>query len=347
MRGLEVRAFDPAATTADAWRRFHAYRRVRWLEEFPDDPVPADADTEAELRLERPLADVRRWLAWIDGEPAGLLHVFFRRAGTVDSEAHARYLDFAGGVPRARRRQGIGRALLAQMARFMEEHGKTLASTKSWSADADGFLARVGAERRWRNVDSRLRMDRVDAAELARLAAVADAEPALRWELHFGRVPWDVLPGLMEPFTRFINDQPLGTLDIPRMRYRLEGYASWYAEMDARGGEHVVVLLRAGDEVAAMSEASWDGRTPDRLYQKLTGVARPWRGRGLAAAAKARLLLLVRERLPQVRTVVTYNAQANAPMLAVNRRLGFEVYREESTWQLERAALADYLARSS
>ena len=296
------------------------------------------------FRSERPQHDVRRWLAWIDGEPTGLLHVFFRRAGTAGSEAHARYLDFAGGVPRARRRQGIGRALLREMAGFMEQHGKTLASTKSWSADADGFLARVGAQCRWRNVDSRLQMERVDAGELARLAAAADADPALRWELHFGRVPWDVLPGLMEPFTTLINDQPLEDLDIPRMQYRLEGYPSWYAELDAHGSAHVVVLLRAGDDVAAMSEAFWDARTPQWLHQKLTGVARPWRGRGLAAAVKSRLLELVRQRLPQVRTVKTYNARANAPMLAVNRRLGFAVYRDESTWQLERVALASYLA---
>lgn len=346
MARLEVRPFDAATTTAAEWQRFHAYRRVRWAEEFPDDPVLGDDQTEGDLRLVHPLNDVRRWLAYADGEIAGLLHVYFRRTGTAGSEAHAAYVDFAGGVPRARRRQGVGSAMLAEMARFMAGTGRTLATAKSWSADGDGFLARVGADCCWRNVDSRLSLQEVDAGALARLVAAPDAHPALRWEVHVPRVPWDVLPGLMEPFTTFINAQPLGSLDIPRMHYRLEAYPSWYAEMDARGGDHYVVLLRDGDEVVAMSEASWDGRTPDRLYQKLTGVTPAWQGRGLAAAVKARLALLVRERRPQVRTVITYNAKANAPMLAVNRRLGFRVYREEATWQLPLPALQAYLGRA-
>ncbi|HEY8360051.1 MAG TPA: N-acetyltransferase, partial [Ramlibacter sp.] len=210
----------------------------------------------------------------------------------------------------------------------------------------DGFLARVGAECRWRTVDSRLQVEEVDAGRLQRMVAVADADPALRWEVHAGRVPWETLAGLMEPFTTFINDQPLEGLDMPRMHYRLEGFHTWYAEMDERGGDHFVVLLRAGEEVVAMSEASWDARTPDRLYQKLTAVNPAWRGRGLAGGVKARLVLLVRARRPQVRTVVTYNARSNAPMLAVNRNLGFRVYREEATWQLRREALEDYVVRA-
>ncbi|HEY8360515.1 MAG TPA: N-acetyltransferase, partial [Ramlibacter sp.] len=112
MRPLEVRPFDAATATPADWSRFHAYRRVRWAEEFPRDPVPSDAQTVSELTVERPLQDVRRWLARCDGELCGLLQVFFRRPGTVDSEEHAPYLDFACGVPRARRRRGVASALV-------------------------------------------------------------------------------------------------------------------------------------------------------------------------------------------------------------------------------------------
>lgn len=51
------------------------------------------------------------------------------------------------------------------------------------------------------------------------------------------------------------------------MRYELQGYVTWYEEMDRRGGSHFLVMLRHGDEVAAMCDASWDARFPDRVYQ--------------------------------------------------------------------------------
>jgi len=44
-----------------------------------------------------------------------------------------------------------------------------------------------------------------------------------------------------------------------------------------------------------MCKSWWDARFPERVSQYLTAVSRPWRGRGLAKALKARLLRLVRE----------------------------------------------------
>jgi len=115
--------------------------------------------------------------------------------------------------------------------------------------------------------------------------------------------------------------------------------------MDRRGGEHYLVVLNAGDALVAVCDASWDRRFPDRVYQALTAVAAPWRGKGLAKAVKAAMLLALRQRRPEVTMLITTNAQANAPMLSINRRLGFEVHREECTYQIGQAALAAFLGR--
>ena len=128
------------------------------------------------------------------------------------------------------------------------------------------------------------------------------------------------------------------------MRYELQGYTTWYADMDRRGGEHFLVLLRDGDQVAAMCDASWDARFPERVYQQLTAVARPWRGKGLAKGVKAAMLALVRERHAQVRTMVTHNAEVNAPMLSINRRLGFALHRQDATYQIGSDDLKSFLS---
>ena len=93
-----------------------------------------------------------------------------------------------------------------------------------------------------------------------------------------------------------------------------------------------------------MCDASWDARFADRVYQQLTAVTRHWRGKGLAKGIKAAMLELVRSRHPEVRMVVTNNANTNAAMLSINQRLGFAVHRQDATYQIGREALQRWLS---
>ncbi|MBV9813880.1 MAG: GNAT family N-acetyltransferase [Acetobacteraceae bacterium] len=121
---------------------------------------------------------------------------------------------------------------------------------------------------------------------------------------------------------------------------------TWYEELDRTGGEHIVILLRRGEEVVGITEAAWDPRFPDRVEQMLTGVARAWRGRGLAKALKAAMLHWLREHHPEVRLMITGNAEANAAIRAINDKLGFAVHREHTSYQLGIEALRRYLGAS-
>eukprot|EP01036_Dinobryon_divergens_P015671 gene15671-21226_t len=121
-------------------------------------------------------------------------------------------------------------------------------------------------------------------------------------------------------------------------------YLAWYAEIDRRGGEHYLVLLLDGDEVVAVCDASWNQLFPDRMFQRLTAVARHWRGKGLAKGVKAAMLRLVRSRHPELTLISTSNAEVNAPMLAINRQLGFAVHRQEGLYQFGTDSLRAYLA---
>ncbi len=216
---------------------------------------------------------------------------------------------------------------------------------KVHAPDGHAFMAAIGARCNYRSAENRLAFDGLAWDELARWQAQAVAPGnGLAWEVHAGRVPMERLATLMEPFSALINEQPLDSLDIPRMRYELQGYTTWYADMDRRGGEHFLVLLRDGDQVAAMCDASWDARFPERVYQQLTAVARPWRGKGLAKGVKAAMLALVRERHAQVRTMITHNAEVNAPMLSINGRLGFALHRQDATYQIGSGDLKSFLS---
>jgi GNAT superfamily N-acetyltransferase len=74
---------------------------------------------------------------------------------------------------------------------------------------------------------------------------------------------------------------------------------------------------------------------PDRelAYQLDTFVLGEHRGHGLGLRLKAANLLALMDGLPEVAAVRTWNARENEHMLAVNRRLGFEVDGYERDWQ--------------
>ena len=44
---------------------------------------------------------------------------------------------------------------------------------------------------------------------------------------------------------------------------------------------------------------------------------------------------------PETRYVSTHNARSNAPMLAINHRLGFRLHRSSTDYQIPRDALAE------
>jgi hypothetical protein len=63
---------------------------------------------------------------------------------------------------------------------------------------------------------------------------------------------------------------------------------------------------------------------PGTAYQWGTLVRRPDRGHRLGLAVKAANLRLLQRESPETTTLVTFNADGNAPMIAVNDLLGFE-----------------------
>ncbi|MHA1480977.1 MAG: GNAT family N-acetyltransferase, partial [Candidatus Thorarchaeota archaeon] len=81
------------------------------------------------------------------------------------------------------------------------------------------------------------------------------------------------------------------------------------------------------------------------LIQQLTGVDQNYRGQGKGKWVKAAMLLKVREKFPDIETISTANASSNAPMLAINERLGFKLNKEIFNVQIDTEKLGEYLAK--
>lgn len=81
------------------------------------------------------------------------------------------------------------------------------------------------------------------------------------------------------------------------------------------------VVLHDDDEPAALCWLKGDADV-GRYGVEFTGTASAWRGRGLASVAKLSALRLAAQ--AGIRWVGTSNSDQNAPMLAINRKLGHQ-----------------------
>jgi hypothetical protein len=73
----------------------------------------------------------------------------------------------------------------------------------------------------------------------------------------------------------------------------------------------------------------------------MTVVTRPHRGHRLGLLLKVAMLDLLARREPQIRQIVTWNAESNRHMAAINETLGYRVMdRWTTSWQLSAESAA-------
>ena len=86
--------------------------------------------------------------------------------------------------------------------------------------------------------------------------------------------------------------------------------------------------------LVAFTDLHVPAATPEHAHQGGTLVLREHRGHRLGSLVKAAVLRQVLADFPGVRTVTTYNADSNTPMVAVNEALGFVPAGALSSWSV-------------
>jgi GNAT superfamily N-acetyltransferase len=114
-------------------------------------------------------------------------------------------------------------------------------------------------------------------------------------------------------------------------------------EMDAmlaaqgRSKLTAVAQHEASGRLVAYSELVVSKEQPAEAWQWATLVAREHRGHRLGMAVKLANLDYLRQQVPAATLVTTGNAQENAPMIAVNDMIGFQVVATGTFWRKQLA----------
>lgn len=248
-------------------------------------------------------------------------------------------------VPPAHRRRGHGSALLAAVRDLAIQEGRRTLSVSSQrrpevpveDAPGSAFLARRGFTVRLQDTRRDLQLP-VPAHTLARLHQEAAAHGAgYRVEVLRGPVPVERRGAMAALAARMSTDAPLGELEYEPEVWDASRVAEEEEELCAMGISWwtAVAVHEDDDEWVAFTQLGWSPRKPERLQQWDTLVLREHRGARLGLAVKLAALEHATADVAQARTVTTWNATSNAPMVAVNEALGFRPVAISEDWQAD------------
>jgi GNAT superfamily N-acetyltransferase len=242
------------------------------------------------------------------------------------------------------RRRGHGTAMLEHLAGVARAHGRrTLLAEAAtpYAGQADGsghpnadFLLHRGFTTALGEVMRVLDLP-ADTRVLERLAGeAAPYHRAYTLRRFRGPVPEDIL----EPFGHLVGslgtEAPSGELELEAEAFDAERVRADEAVFEASGRtKYTTVAVAADGAVVAYSELVVPRFDPGRLYQWGTLVLREHRGRRLGQATKAHNLLWVQRELSGLKLLVTYNAEVNRHMIAVNEAMGFRPVERLTQYQ--------------
>jgi GNAT superfamily N-acetyltransferase len=301
-----IALIDPKTAPVDVLDGVYDLRRRAAEEASPDAPFDSRADIVAMMR--NPPATTAVW-NWVAGAPAyGFAQV---RVVNRNRTARVRLI-----VAPERRRTGLGRALLAAVVDRARAERCMLIEGATGVAAGEAFTMSVGG-----------RLGRTYLPSLLRLPArpVAVAPP-----VGYRLISWTgtVDDSLLVSYARArsaIADAPVDPGVTPT-RWTPESVRAVEESVLASGQQvRVTAALDAAGDVVAFTEIRVRPERGAVAGTDDTAVTAAHRGRGLATWVKAESLRLLALDRPDVTVVTTTNSADNGPMLAVNRRLGFEV----------------------
>jgi GNAT superfamily N-acetyltransferase len=258
-----------------------------------------------------------------DGELVGRAGAGFSRS--ITPEGDMRCLVYT--VPEARR-QGVGQALWGAL---LEALGEWRPVHLRANGSPDDMASAEWAGRRGFEITQHLKHQHRDLSGGFDTAPFhAELEKAAARGFRF--VPFaevqtpETERRIHQLFCEFETDTPDGNeKELPSF----EKWKGWALEAEGAWTEGWVVALAPGGDWAGFTMTHRNSKGSDRAHVYMTGIARAYRGQGLAVPMRVMALQIAAH--AGITSMTTLNHAANAPMLAVNRRLGFvvdeEIYR--------------------
>jgi GNAT superfamily N-acetyltransferase len=133
---------------------------------------------------------------------------------------------------------------------------------------------------------------------------------------------------------RMSTDVPTGEQELDEEVWDEARVRQIEASFAAQNRAKLIAVARdeRSGRLAGFSEIAVPLGAPESVWQHDTLVMREHRGHGLGFAMKLANVMALEREFPSARTLSTWNAAENAPMIAVNEEMGFEVVAHSTNW---------------
>lgn len=245
------------------------------------------------------------------------------------------------------RRRGLGKRLMAEIATVAEQHDRHILLTNASSRlpSGEAVLRHIEAKMVMEQQFIQLDLATLEPHLLERAVdECAAAAPGYRLWRNQGAYPANRL-GSIASLHDVMNTAPSGERDLQDSQTTPEQLAERDTAVTVSGRQRLTTSAehRETGELAALTEMFWDPLRAALVCQHAT-VARPeHRRHSLGRWIKAANLQAVLAANPQARFVRAGNTADNTGMLKINEALGFVPQTVHTDWQLETAALREYL----
>jgi GNAT superfamily N-acetyltransferase len=327
---MRTERFDPASDSA-AVRACHDIHLAAYRADGVRRAPMSPRVFQAWLRYGWAESPVESWLA---RDEEGEVHGWYLLGMPERENRHL--ADVTLVVAPARRRAGLGTALLGHAADRARQADRTLLTGRSPEAGAGAEFARaLGARPVLTGVFWALRPRFLPPGRLTALresaASAAAGYSLVSWEgptPEYRLVEVATLFGVEADAPHTDGAEPPGW-DPARVRacdQRIadQGWRFYTVAARAPGTGRLAAITQLGVD-------PFDGSG----FQQLTAVAGPHRGHRLGLLVKVAMLELLAAHEPQLTQVLTLTAEGNAHMDAINTELGFTVLERQLTWELE------------
>jgi GNAT superfamily N-acetyltransferase len=139
-----------------------------------------------------------------------------------------------------------------------------------------------------------------------------------------GPIPDELAEAWVGLDATLMTEAPMGEIEREAEAADVDALRAREAVVAAQGRQKVNAAALAPDgDLVAITDLTVTEHESERAYQWGTLVRPDHRGHRLGLAVKVANLRLLQQTHPQITTVVTYNADVNAPMVAINEQVGF------------------------
>ncbi|OLS22391.1 MAG: hypothetical protein HeimC2_29710 [Candidatus Heimdallarchaeota archaeon LC_2] len=266
------------------------------------------------------------------------------KEGTENYEGNKHVVQVEIEILKKYQRQGIATNLLKIVYDFCIENDKKLVLGGTEEEGTRKFFNSIGAQEALTGVENRLYFTDVNW-EMVESWYNEGFERATGVKLeYYTRMPDELLDKFLSFYTETMNQAPRQDLDINDIIFTKEMLRKEEEDAAKIGRIRIRILaIEENGDISGFTEIVYLPENKTETKVGLTSVKKEYRGKGLGKLVKAAMLLKLKNEYPDVEYSSTDNATDNAPMLDINKRLGFKVHKENVAAQITTEALGEYL----